>query len=119
EASQLTAAPIDAGLLAKLVACYVANDADREDPRCSPLVAKNLIGVPPALINAAEHYALNPQIDAYADALRAAHVPVTLSRYAGMTHGFVHAFALLDRGRDAVVECSAALRTAFAKQSDG
>jgi len=100
--------------LARLALWYVAEDAEREDPRCSPLLARNLIGVPPALIISAEHDVLRDQIAAYAAALRAAHVAVTLSQYPGMPHGFMHLFALLDRGRDALVECSAALRTAFA-----
>ena len=103
--------------LAKLATWYVADDAACDDPRCSPLLARNLIGVPPALIISAEHDVLRDQINAYAEALRAAHVPVTLSQYPGVTHGFMHLFALVDRGREALVECSGALRTAFARTS--
>jgi acetyl esterase/lipase len=40
-------------------------------------------------------------------------VPVVVARYAGVGHGFVHMFAFLDRAREALVECSAALRTAL------
>ncbi|MEY4580188.1 MAG: hypothetical protein RL701_4891 [Pseudomonadota bacterium] len=110
-------AQLDHAALTKLAGHYTTLAADREDPRCSPLAARNLIGLPPALIMNAEHDALRPQIEAYAAALRAAHVPVTLSLYPGVTHGFVQLFASLDRGREALVECSAALRTAFAQAS--
>jgi len=106
-------------LLARAVALYVSSEGDRDDPRCSPLAARNLIGLPPALIITAEHDVLREQIEAYAQALRAAHVPVKVSQYAGVTHAFVHMFALIDRGREALVECSAALRTAFGEVLDG
>jgi acetyl esterase len=112
-------AQLDHAALQQLAQHYVHADADREDPRCSPLAARNLIGLPPALIVHAEHDGLRPQIEAYAAALREAHVPVTLSLYPGVTHGFVHMFAMLDRGREALVECSAALRTAFAQAIAG
>lgn len=105
----------NAATISELARHYVTRDADRDDPRCSPLAARNLIGTPPALIISAEHDVLREQSAAYAQALREAYVPVTLSEYPGVVHGFVHLFALLDRGRDALVECSAALRTAFAK----
>jgi acetyl esterase len=99
--------------LAKAVELYVGTEAERADPRCSPLAASNLIGLPPALIISAEHDALVEQVDGYARALQRAQVPVTLSRYAGVGHGFVHAFAFLDPGREALAECGAALRTAL------
>jgi acetyl esterase len=100
--------------LARLAELYVPRAADREDPRCSPLAARNLIGVAPALIVSADEDALSDQIEAYAAALRAAHVPVTLRRYAGVAHGFIHDFARLPTARAALLECSAALRTALA-----
>jgi acetyl esterase len=100
-------------VLASALELYAASEAERADPRCSPLAASNLIGLPPALIINAELDALAEQIDSYAQALKRAEVPVTLSRYAGVGHGFVHAFAFLDPGAEALAECGAALRTAF------
>lgn len=99
------------GMLPSTLALYAATEAERADPRCSPLAAGNLIGLPPALIINAELDALAEQVEAYARALQRAEVPVTLSRYAGVGHGFVHAFAFLDPGREALAECGAALRT--------
>jgi acetyl esterase len=92
---------------------YVRADADRGDPRCSPLAAKNLIGLPAALIITAEYDPLRDEAEAYAAALRAAHVEVTLSRYPGVVHGFVNMHAYLQRGRDALAECQRALRLAL------
>jgi acetyl esterase len=101
------------GVLPRTIEQYAATEAERADPRCSPLAASNLIGLPPALIISAELDALAEQVDGYAQALQRAEVPVTLSRYAGVGHGFVHAFAFLDPGREALAECGAALRTAL------
>lgn len=119
--AQLLAAPaalLTPALLARIAELYVHDEAERADPRCSPLAARNLIGLPPALIVSAEVDALRDQVEAYAEALRAAHVPVSLSRYPGVPHGFVHLFAWLDRAQEALVECSAALRTAFGEVLD-
>lgn len=101
------------GVLTSTLELYAATEAERADPRCSPLAASNLIGLPPALIINAELDAMAEQVDGYARALQRAEVPVTLSRYAGVGHGFVHAFAFLDPGREALAECGAALRTAL------
>lgn len=101
------------GMLESAIAQYAGSEAERADPRCSPLAASNLIGLPPVLIISGELDALADQVDAYAQALQRAQVPATLSRYAGVGHGFVHAFAFLDPGREALAECGAALRTAL------
>lgn len=100
--------------IAELARLYLSDEQESADPRASPLAARNLIGLPPALIIGAEYDVLLEQHEAYAKALREAYVPVTLSVYSGMPHGFMHLFASLDRGQEALVESSAALRTAFA-----
>jgi acetyl esterase len=110
---------ITAGALSRSIELYLAAAADAADPRCSPVAAKNLIGLPPALILSAEEDVLAPDVEAYVRLLQAAHVPVTLSRYAGVGHGFAHSFAFLDPGREALAECGAALRTALQAPRDG
>jgi acetyl esterase len=69
---------------------FYLGDADPADPRVSPLRAKDHAGLPPALIQTGEHDPLRDGAIHYADALRAADVPVRLTEYVGMPHGFMN-----------------------------
>jgi acetyl esterase len=95
---------------------YVNDDDERTDPRVSPLLAETLEGLPPALVITAEYDPLRDEGDEYAERLRAAGVPVTLSRYDGAVHGFFQLSATTDIGRRAVEEAGAALRAAVGPQ---
>src|SRR5215469_7356994 len=65
-------------------------DADPADPRVSPLLAADLAGLPPALIQVAEHDPLREDGARYAAALRSAGVPVRFTEYVGMPHGYLN-----------------------------
>jgi acetyl esterase len=93
---------------------YLPAGADLEDPVASPIYTPDLAGLPPALIITAEFDPLRDEGEAYAKLLEHAAVPVTVSRYDGMIHGFFGMTALVEGGRIAVAEAAAALRTALA-----
>ncbi|HEX2501770.1 MAG TPA: alpha/beta hydrolase [Methylomirabilota bacterium] len=93
---------------------YLARESQGEEPYASPLRAPSLAGLPPALVITAECDPLRDEGEAYAARLRDAGVPVTLTRYAGMYHGFVRMTHFLDKARTAVDEIAGSLQKAFA-----
>lgn len=74
-------------------AMYCPNPDDLRNPLAAPLLADSHAGLPPAFIAVAEHDPLRDEGIAYADALRAAGVPVVLDPGAGLIHGYLRAMA--------------------------
>ena len=93
---------------------YLSSEADAANPYAAPQVAKDLTGLPPALTITAEFDPLRDEGEAYGQRLQAAGVNSTNSRYDGMIHGFFGMSAVLDKGKQAISEASAALKQAFA-----
>jgi acetyl esterase len=92
---------------------YLPSPEHGRDPRASPLLAERFDGLPPALVITAEHDPIRDEGERYAEKLAAASVPVQLSRYDGMVHGFFAMTRRLTRAREAHTEAASALRAAF------
>lgn len=93
---------------------YLADPADAANPYASPLRAASVAGLPPALLVTAEFDPLCDEGEDYAARLRAAGVPVRLSRWAGMNHGFFFWVGIVDKADAAMAESCAWLREIFA-----
>ena len=94
---------------------YLSSERDRANPYCCPGVAKNLSGLPPALIVTAEYDPLRDEAEEYAARLKRASVSVKCTRYEGVTHGFTGMAPILDKGRESITEAATALHEAFGR----
>lgn len=92
---------------------HYTTEADRSDPRASPIRAPSLADLPPGLIITAEYDVLRDEAEAYATALAAAGCDVICRRYDGMFHGFFGFDAQMDVAEQAQQEAAAALRAAL------
>jgi acetyl esterase/lipase len=86
---------------------YLGPDGDPAHPWASPLLATDHTGLPPALIQVAEHDPLLEDGERYAAALRAAGVPVRFTEYVGVPHGFVNFPGLSKAAHQAMAEICA------------
>lgn len=67
---------------------YLASEEHRDDDRAAPVIAKNLGGLPPALVMTGEYDVLRDEGVTYAARLRHAGVDVTHIHYSEMHHNF-------------------------------
>jgi len=91
---------------------YVPDVSIRDRPDISPLRA-TLTGLPPAHIVVAGNDLLHDEGIAYADSLRVAGVPVTVTDYPSQVHGFFRLTGADQAARAAVPELTNAVGTLF------
>lgn len=89
---------------------YIPDEANRRHPYASPQRAADHHGLPPALVQVAEHDPLRDDGLRYAETLRAAGVPVRATTYVGMPHGFLSFPGICRSAPQAMAELNASLR---------
>jgi acetyl esterase len=93
---------------------YLSDASEGAYPHSSPLRATDLSGLPPALVITAEYDPLRDEGELYAEKLKATGVPVALSRYNGVNHGFMFWVGVVDKAGAAMNEACEWLRSVFA-----
>ena len=93
---------------------YVPDTSRRDDPYAAPLRATSLAGLPPAAVHVAGYDPLRDEGLAYAEALRAAGVPVDVRNFEAMVHGYLQMVTVSDGAAAASRAATEALRDALA-----
>ena len=92
---------------------YLADPAQYDDWRASPLLCEDLGRLPPALVLTAGYDPLRDEGKAYADRLTAAGNRASYVCFERQIHGFIPMGKLLDEANTAVALCAAELRRAL------
>jgi acetyl esterase/lipase len=90
---------------------YLAPDADRADPRISPLRAAGLSRLPPTAVHTAEFDPLRDEGQAYVERLREAGVRTLYRSHPGMIHLFYGMRGLITYAHVAFAEMGADIRS--------
>ncbi|GAA0964811.1 hypothetical protein GCM10009555_002810 [Acrocarpospora macrocephala] len=98
---------------------YAGSGARPDDPLVSPLLAESLQGLPPTVILANELDVVVDHAVRYADRLREAAVPVTLTVYPGLAHGMQAFTRILPVGRRFRAEAARALSASLRSAGSG
>ena len=81
---------------------YVPEPSLRDSPYVSPIHARSLRGIAPAMIITAEHDILRWEAQEYARRLRTENIPVVHHNYEGQLHGFFQMLGVMSDARHAI-----------------
>jgi acetyl esterase len=93
---------------------YLRQPSEAANPLACPLRAADLSGLPPALVITAEYDPLRDEGEIYGQKLRAAGVPVEITRYDGVNHGFFFFVGVVDKSGVAMDQACAWVKQVFA-----
>lgn len=96
---------------------YLGDAAQASHPHASPLRAPDVSRLPAAYIVSAEYDPLRDEAERYGDRLRAAGVPVEITRRPGMNHGFLFWVGRVGGADSAMAEACAWGRRIFQRAS--
>lgn len=105
--------PLSADMMPWFFKYYLENERDGDNPYVSPLRARDMSGLPPALVITAELDVLRDEGEAYAERLREAGVLTKAVRYDGMVHEFFGLAGAVDKAKEALTEAADGLKAAF------
>jgi len=94
---------------------YLPREQDWLDWRASPLLARSLAGLPPALVLTAGFDPLLDEGRAYAERLAGQGVAAAHRNYPDMVHGFITMGRVLDSAGEALADCARNLNQAWGK----
>ncbi|MFA5400473.1 MAG: alpha/beta hydrolase [Dehalococcoidia bacterium] len=100
-------------IIEQVIPLYINKLEDVFDPYVSPLLAKDVTGLPPALVITARFDPLMSEGEAYATRLSDSNIHCKLHRYDGMIHGFMSFTGLLPHAGQAIDEMANALSKAL------
>jgi acetyl esterase/lipase len=106
--------PLSADGMRWFVAHYLNDDAERDDPRMSPLLEEDFTDLPPAVVATAGFDPLRDEGAAYAEKLERAGVPVRYRCYETLSHSFTAFGGAVPAARSALEEIAVDLERAFA-----
>jgi acetyl esterase len=93
---------------------YLNDESESAHPHASPLRARDVSGLPPALVITAQYDPLRDEGEFYAEKLKTAGVITALRRYDGVNHGFMFWVGVVNKAGMAMSEACEWLRGVFA-----
>ncbi len=99
----------------KYISLYVPKKEGRKSPYASPLLAKDVKKLPDTLVITSEIDPLRDEGEAYAKKLKESGIQVNITRYNGVSHGFIQMDKITNKADEALNQISLYLQKEFQK----